>query len=245
MGYYHLDGAEMYNTEPELGKAIKDCGVAREKLFVTTKAAKITSNIQERFDESLKLLELSYVDLYLLHSPFDAKGDKKILQDAWAVMEQILASGKAKSIGVSNFYRPHLDAILETAKVRPAINQIEFHPYLQHGDLIAFHKNNNIRVSAYAPLIPVTKVQGGPLTPLLERLAKKYAVNPSEILLRWVIDQNIVAITTSSKEQRLSDMLRTVTFNLTPKEQEDISEQSKSHHYRAFWTTYFDENDKS
>lgn len=245
MGYYHLDGAEVYNTEPELGKAIKECGVSREKLYVVTKCLHVGGNVQEHFDESLKKLGLDYVDLYLLHQPFDAKGDKKIIQKAWAAMEAIAASGKAKSIGVSNFYREHIDAVLETAKARPAINQIEFHPYLQHGDLIAYLKNKDIRISAYAPLIPITKATDGPLTPLLEGLAKKYAVNPGEILLRWVIDQNIVAITTSSKEQRLSDMLRVTAFNLTPKELEEITTTSSSYHHRAFWTHIFDKNDRS
>ncbi|KAK5941184.1 hypothetical protein PMZ80_006461 [Knufia obscura] len=245
MGYYHLDGAEVYNTELELGKAIKDSGVDRSKLFVTTKCTSVTSNPQEHLDESLKKLGLTYVDLYLLHSPFDAKGDKKILQNAWAAMEQIAASGKAKSIGVSNYLKEHLDATLETAKVRPAINQIEFHPYLQHGDLITYHKSKDIKLSAYGPQVPVTKASDGPLTPLLEQIAKKYAVNPGEVLLRWVLDQGIVAITTSSKEQRMSDMLRVVMFNLTPKEIEQISETGNSYHYRAFWGHIFDKNDRS
>ncbi|KAK5088156.1 hypothetical protein LTS08_004785 [Lithohypha guttulata] len=245
MGYYHLDGAEVYNTELELGKAIKESGIAREKLFVTTKCNNTTSNIQEHFDESLKKLGLDHVELYLLHQPFDAKGDKTILQKAWAAMEQIAASGKAKSIGVSNFLQPHIEAILETAQTRPAINQIEYHPYLQHGDLIAYHKAKDIRLSAYAPQVPVTKVPEGPLTPLLDKLSRKYAVNPGEILLRWVLDQDIVAITTSSKEQRMSDMLRTVTFTLTPKELSDISEVGNSFHYRAFWTHIFDAKDRS
>lgn len=146
VGYYHLDGAEVYNTENELGKAIKEGGVARDQLYITTKVTNVTSDIHEHLDASLKKLGLTYVDLYLLHSPFDAKGDKRILQNAWAAMEQIAASGKAKSIGVSNFYREHLDAILETCQVRPAINQIEYHPYLQHGDLIAYHKNKDIKL---------------------------------------------------------------------------------------------------
>lgn len=98
-----------------------------------------------------------------------------------------------------------------------------------------FHKNKDIKLSAYGPQIPLTKVQNGPVTPIIEKLAKKYAVNPGEILLRWVMEQGVVAITTSSKEQRMSDMLRTVTFTLTPKEIEDISEAGKTHHFRAFW----------
>lgn len=239
-----MDGAEVYNTEVELGKAIKESGVSREKLFVTTKCTQVSSNVQEHFDESLKKLGLEYVDLYLLHQPFDAKGDKRVIQQAWATMEAIQSSGKAKSIGVSNFLKEHLDVLLETAKARPAINQIEYHPYLQHGDLVAYHKNNDIRISAYAPQIPVTKATEGPLTPYLEGLAKKYAVNPGEILLRWVLDQDIIAITTSSKEQRMSDMLRIVTFNLTPKELEEISNIGNQYHFRAFWGHIFDKNDK-
>ena len=98
-----------------------------------------------------------------------------------------------QSIGVSNYLKADLDATLKTAKVRPAINQIEFHPYLQHGDLIQYHKSKDIKVAAYGPQLPITKFKGGPLDPILEQLAKKYAVSPGEILLRWVIDQGIVA----------------------------------------------------
>ena len=245
MGYTHLDGAEVYNTESELGKAIKDLGVDRSKLYIVTKCTSVTTDPKEHLEESLKKLGVSHVDLYLLHSPFAAKGDKKILQNAWAAMEDIAASGKAKSIGVSNYLREHLEATLETAKVRPAINQIEYHPYLQHGDLVEYHNNKGIKLSAYGPQVPITKASDGPLTPVLEKLAKKYAVNPGEVLLQWVMGQGIAAITTSSKEQRMSDVLRAVSFNLTPKEMEQISETGKSHHFRAFWGHIFDKDDRS
>lgn len=125
------------------------------------------------------------------------------------------------------------------------LTDVEFHPYLQHGDLLAYHKNKDIKVAAYAPLTPVTKAKGGPLDGYLESLAKKYAVNPGEILLRWCVEQEVVAITTSSKEQRLSDMLRIFTFQLTPKEVEEISTKGNQHHFRAFWQHIFDANDRS
>jgi len=212
---------------------------------VTTKVITNIDDIPGAIDASLKKLGLDYVDLYLIHEPFWAKDDETLLQKTWAQMEQVAASGKAKSIGVSNYLKPHLEAVLKTAKVRPAINQIEFHPYLQHGDLLAYHRNKDIRFAAYGPLLPMTRGAGGPLDPLLESLAKKYAVSLGEILLRWVIEQEVVAITTSSKEQRLSDYLRIFTFKLTPKEVEEISQVGSTHHFRGNWNRMFVQGDRS
>lgn len=236
LGYLQLDGAEVYKTEREQGKAIAESGIPREKLFITSKVLNSQSDIPKQLEQSLKNLGVTYLDLYLIHQPWDAKGDKQKLQAAWAQMEQLQASGKVKSIGVSNFYREHLDAILETAKARPAVNQLEFHPYLQHGDLLAYHKNKDIRVQAYGPLTPVTKARPGPLDPLLAQLAKKYGVGEGEILLKWATQQGIITITTSAKEQRLSDMLRIFTFELTPNELNEIARIGNEKHHRGFWT---------
>ena len=244
MGYMHLDGAEAYSTEPELGAAIKASGVPRSNLFVTTKVLPHISDIPAALDASLKKLGLTYVDLYLIHAPHFAKSDTE-LQNAWAGMEAVKESGKAKSIGVSNYLRPHLEATLRTAKYVPVMNQIEYHPYLQHGDLLAWHKNQNIAVAAYGPLVPVVKAPHGPLEPVLAKLARKYAVGPGEVLLRWCIDQGVVPVTTSAKEQRLSDYLRCITFKLTPMEVEEISEVGRQYHHRQFWQDKFDEEDRS
>lgn len=151
-------------------------------------------------------------------------------------MEAVQAAGLAKSIGVSNFLPEHLSAILKTAKVKPVCNQIEFHPYLQHEKLLEFHKQNGIATTAYSPLTAATRAKGGPVDEYVEGLTKKYAVSENEIYLRWCIDQDIVPITTSSKEQRLSDYLRALTFKLTPKEVKDINELGQKKHHRSFWT---------
>lgn len=119
----------------------------------------------------------------------------------------------------------------------------QFNPYLQHPGLIQYHKDHNIATAAYGPLIPITKAAPGPIDEYLASLAKKYAVNPPEILLRWCIDQDVVPVTTSSKEQRMSDYLRCCTFKLTPKELEEIKALGEQKRFRQFWRKKFDEND--
>ncbi|KAM3423202.1 hypothetical protein BST61_g652 [Cercospora zeina] len=229
LGYYHLDGAEVYKTETELGTAIKESGVSRDKLFITTKVITNIQDVPSAIRTSLKKLQIDYVDLYLIHAPFFAES-KEDHQAKWKQMEEVKNQGLAKSIGVSNYLPEHLDAILENCTIPPAINQIEFHAYLQHPDLLKYHKEKGIATAAYGPQTPVTKGAGGPVDGMLAALSKKYAVNPGEICLRWCIDQDIVAITTSSKEQRLSDYLRAMTFKLTPKEIETINEEGSKKH---------------
>ncbi|KAM0427038.1 hypothetical protein ACHAPT_007936 [Fusarium lateritium] len=246
VGYRHLDGAEVYGNEEELGEAIKAAGVPRDQLFVTTKIpAEKKGSAIESFDVSLKKLGLEYVDLYLIHGPWFAETDED-LQKRWAELEQLQASGRVKSIGVSNFLQVHLEAVLKTAKVKPAINQIEYHPYLQHGNLVDFHKKNNIAVSSYGPLTPLVTAKGGPVDGFYTELAKKYGVTESEIGLRWVIDQDIIALTTSNKVERLEGYLsRLPKFKLTSEEIAEISRLGSKKHFRGFWKKYFDEDDRS
>lgn len=243
-GFYHLDGAEAYGNEAELGQAIKESGVPREKLFVTTKISGTqVQDTEASFQRSLQKLGLEYVDLYLIHAPFFASSTQD-LQKKWADLEAIHASGRAKSIGVSNFLQPDLEAILSTAKIVPVINQVEYHPYLQHGDLLDFHKKNEITTAAYAPLAALTKGSPGPLDETYKQFAKKYGVSEGEIALRWAIDQGIVTLTTSDKEERLKNYLKVAEFKLTPKEVETIAELGKEKHFRAFWTNKFAAVDK-
>ncbi|VTT55935.1 unnamed protein product [Fusarium fujikuroi] len=243
-GFYHLDGASSYGNEEELGAAIRASGVPREKLYVVTKLNGWKKHdVQNAFDTSLKKLRLDYVDLYLIHAPFFAEKPED-LQEAWATLELIKESGKAKSIGVSNFIQEHLETILATAKIPPAINQIEYHPYLQHGNLIEYHRKKNIAISAYAPLTAIIRARPGPVDALYENLAKKYGVTEGDIALRWCIDQDIVVITTSSSEERLKSYMRNVwSFKLTSEEIEGIAMMGKQKHFRAFQKQWIAEGD--
>ncbi|KAG4423414.1 hypothetical protein IFR04_003381 [Cadophora malorum] len=242
-GYYHLDGAQVYGNEAELGVAIKESGVPREKLYVTTKIDGVNpQNTKESFETSLKKLGLDYVDQYLIHAPFFAKSPADI-QAKWADMEAIHASGKAKTIGVSNFRKADLEAILETAKIVPAINQIEFNPYLQHVELLEFQKKHGIKASAYSPLTAITRAAPGPVDDVHERLAKKYNVTKGEIALRWAIDQGIVAVTTSSNEDRLKQYLKVTGFKLTEEEIEEIATEGKKKNFRGYWNKWYKDDD--
>ncbi|KAI2463238.1 Aldo/keto reductase [Annulohypoxylon bovei var. microspora] len=233
-GYYHLDGAETYGNETGIGAGIKASGISREKLYVVTKVVGTKGqDIQAALASSLQKLGVDYLDLYLVHIPW-AAGSPEELQRIWSEMEAIKASGKAKSIGVSNFNQAEIEIILQTAKTAPAINQIEYHPYLQHGDLVQFLQGKNIAVSAYSSLAAITTARPGPLDDVYAELAQKYGVPEGDIALRWVLDQNVLAITTSQSEERLQGYLRTLpTFKLTDEEIKRISEIGKQKHFKG------------
>ncbi|KAI1121781.1 aldo/keto reductase [Nemania abortiva] len=236
-GYYHLDGAQSYKNEAELGAAIKEAGVDRCKLFVTTKLQNMNMDVAASFAASLAALDLDYVDLYLIHAPFSASSPEH-LQKTWAALEAIQASGRARSIGVSNFSVADLKTVLETARVKPVANQIEYHPYLQHESdgLLPFCRTQNIAVVAYGPLTAITRARPGPCDDVYAELARKYGVPETDVALRWCIDQGVVVVTTSASEERLQGyMTRVPAFKLTPKEIEDIAAEGRKKNFRAFW----------
>ena len=159
-------------------------------------------------------------------------------------MEKVLEQGKAKSIGVSNYRESDFKATLKTAKVKPSINQTEFHTYLQREGLLPYQKSQDIAMAAYGALTPITKGKPGPIDDILASVAKKYYVDEADVLLRWCMDQDVVVITTSSKEDRLATFLRATTFKLTPREVKDLSEAGLKKHVRSFWQKHFDPDSK-
>lgn len=233
-GFHHFDSAEVYNTENELGEAISD--LDRGSLFITTKLRpRLGTDIKPHFLSSLERLGVDYVDLYLLHAPFF--GVDVVSQ--WKELENLYDAGLVKSIGVSNHRVSDLQAILEVARIKPAVNEIEYHPYLQNQSphIVEFCEKNGILVTAYSPLTPITKAKGkGPLDPLLERLAVKYEKEQGQILLRWIYENNILPITTSSKIDRDLQALDIFGFELEPPDHDDITETGSKFHYRqADW----------
>ncbi|KAI0466005.1 NADP-dependent oxidoreductase domain-containing protein [Xylaria cf. heliscus] len=243
-GYYHLDCAECYQNESGVGAGIKAAGVDRSKLYVTTKVVgTINQDVAAALDTSLSKLGLDYVDQYLVHVPFSA-GSPEGLQKIWSQMEAVQAAGKARTIGVSNFEVEDFEIILKTAKVVPAINQIEFHPYLQKRDVIDFCRKKGIAISAYSSLSALTQGRPGPVDDIYAELSKKYGVSEADIALRWVLDQGAVVITTSKNDERLRGyMANTLGFKLEPEEVEKISTLGTQKSYQGigiqFMSTHY------
>jgi methylglyoxal/glyoxal reductase len=210
LGYRSIDTAKIYGNERGVGRAIRECGVPREQLFVTTKVWNDDvrrDNVAGAFEQSLKLLGLDYADLYLVHWPITGK-----IVPAWRAMEQLARSGRVKAIGVSNHLRPHLDQLLGTAEFVPAVNQIEFHPYLQSRPLLEFCRSRGIHVEAWSPLM-----QGGALLkdPALGEIARRHGKTIAQIVLRWDIQCGVVTIPKSVHVQRIEENAAIFNFTLS------------------------------
>ncbi|WP_019540783.1 aldo/keto reductase [Proteiniphilum acetatigenes] len=224
-GYRLIDTAAVYNNEEEVGKAIKESGIDRKEIIVTTKLYRENLGYEEAkraFEVSLKKLGLTYVDLYLIHWPANAKNYtnwQKANADSWRAMEELQAEGRIKSIGVSNFWQEHLEALFQTANIIPAVNQIEFHPGYWQPELTAFCKKNGITVESWSPLAR-GKVFGNEV---LKTIAKKYNKSVSQICLRWVIQHETVVIPKSNTLQRIEENIDIFDFALSEEEMKQIN----------------------
>jgi diketogulonate reductase-like aldo/keto reductase len=242
-GFNHLDCAEMYGNEQEVGEALEKyltSGKKREDIFVCTKVDPENSGDIDKIKESLRRLKLDYVDLFLIHSPFKIKTEE--IEITWKKMENIVKLSLAKSIGVSNYQINDLKELLKVCTIKPVFNQIEFHPYLQQRELIDFCHQNKILVSAYGTQMPIVHDKEGPLTTnnVISNLSKKYNQPEGNILLRWASQKIDVVVTTSTKKTRIDEQLKTFYFELSSEDVDEISKQGESHLFRKYWVKNLD-----
>jgi diketogulonate reductase-like aldo/keto reductase len=231
IGYRHIDTAKAYDNEEGIGKAIRESNIPREDIFVVSKVRNSDQGYEstlKAFEGTIERLGLDYLDLYLIHWP------KPTSKDTWRAMEEIYKSGRVKAIGVSNFKVHHLEDLMSSATVTPAINQVEYHVRLQQDDLFQYCSKHKIQLEAYAPLM-----QGQILDiPLLKDLAQRYNKSVAQIALRWIIQKGIVAIPKSVKKHRLEENADIFDFALSGEDMKQIS--SLDEHRRI----YSDPDDK-
>lgn len=219
-GYRHIDTAMIYGNEEEVGRAIKDSGVPREELFVTTKLWNTDQGYEstlKAFETSLEQLGLDYVDLYLIHW---FKGYDKAL-DTYRAFEKLYKEGKVKAIGVSNFNVHHLMHLLEHAEIPPMVNQVETHVGLQNHFLHDYCKNNKIQLEAYAPLMS-HHIEDLLSNETMAKVAKKHNKTIPQIAIRWLIEREIVVIPKSVTPSRIAQNFDVFDFALDEEDMKAI-----------------------
>jgi len=243
-GFRHIDTAEIYGTEQDIGVALKEflkeSGLERKDFVINSKVGPGIANIAQAARECLDRLQLSYFDVFYIHAPFFSKFKYDgTLMDAWKAMEKLVDDGLAKAIAVSNYAPSHLQEILKEARIKPVINQVEFHPYLQQHELVKFCKEHNIAIASYGPLASIIYKPGGPVDPIVSELAVKYKKTEGQILLRWNYQKGNIVITTSSKPDRMKEILSIEEFELSPEDEERIDAAGSQLKYRKFWDKEF------
>lgn len=219
-GYRHIDTAAAYGNEASVGRAIKDSGIPREELFITSKlwndshsyeAAKIA------LDKSLKLLGLDYLDLYLIHWPnplINRRNWDKANAEAWRYMEDAYTEGKIRAIGISNFQIEHVEALLKTATIRPMVNQLFINPSDLERDIVAFNEAHDILTEAYSPLGTGSLLA----VPEINNIAEKYGKSAAQVLIRWSLQHGFLPLPKSTHAERISQNADVFDFELTDAE---------------------------
>ena len=217
-GYRHIDTAAIYGNEASVGIAMKESGIAREDIFLTTKLwnGEIRAErTREAFEESLRKLQTDYVDLYLIHWPVEKR------ELAWREMEKLYAEKKIRAIGVSNFHRHHLEALEKEWNVMPAVNQIESNPYFQNQELIDYCLARGIKVEVWSPL-------GGSLTTgirddeTIKGIAAKYGKTTAQVIIRWHMQRGVVVLPKSTHKEYIESNLLVEDFELSEEDMNTI-----------------------
>ncbi|MDT7607262.1 MAG: 2,5-diketo-D-gluconate reductase [Pseudonocardiales bacterium] len=224
-GYRHIDTAQMYGNEEGVGEAIKDSDLSRGEVFVTTKLnndAHGYNSAISALDESLKKLQLDYVDLYLIHWPLPHQ-DRYV--ETWKGFEKLLADGRARSIGVSNFQPAHLDRLAKETDTVPAVNQIELHPLLTQTELREYHAEHGIATEAWSPI-----AQGEVLgEQTITSLADKYGKSPAQVVLRWHLQVGNIVFPKSVNPDRVRENIDVFDFELADDDMDAIAAMDAGH----------------
>ena len=225
LGYRRVDTAALYDNEQEVGAGIRASGLEREEVFVTTKIWNDRQGYQnalEAIDESLQRLNIEYVDMLLIHWPCPSQ-DKFV--ETWDALEKSLESGKVRGIGVSNFHPEHLDKLLATASVVPALNQVELHPGLGQAEIRAYDADKAIATEAWSPLARGQMSE----TDSIQAIAHNHGKTPAQVILRWHIQLGNLVIPKSSNPARLAENLDVFDFSLTTEEMAAIDSLEAGH----------------
>ena len=219
-GYRAIDTAAAYGNEEGVGKAIKDSGIKREDIFVTTKLWNDSHDYDKAlkaFDASMEKLGLDYLDLYLIHWPVPAQ-DK--FSEAWRALERLYDEKRVRAVGVSNFKPHHLESLLQTANLVPMVNQIELHPRLQQHETRQFCDQHNIQIESWSPIM-----RGGELlgNELLQSIGEKHQKTPAQVIIRWHIQSGFVVIPKSVHNERIDENFDVFNFELDEDDMEEIA----------------------
>ena len=223
-GYRSIDTAAIYGNEEGVGAALNASAVKRSDVFLTTKIWNEdlrNDNVEQAFEASLKRLNQDYVDLLLIHWPVSGQ-----YKNAWKHFERFYEQGRAKAIGVSNFMPEHLEDLLDSAIIKPMLNQIEFHPYLQQKPTVDLCRKAGILVEAWSPLM-----QGSMDDPVLSSLAKKHGKSNAQIILRWDIQKEVITIPKSTNQGRIQENFNVFDFELSAEDVAQIDGLERNHRF--------------
>ena len=226
-GYRHIDTAALYNNEGDVGRAVRDSGLAREDVFVVTKlwnSDQGHDSTFRAFDRSIARLGLETVDLYLIHWPETGKR-----LDSWRAMAEIRKQGRCRSIGVSNFTVKHLQELLRASDVVPSVNQVEFSPFLYQRELLQFCESKGIQLVAYCPLTRGDKLGH----PSVVALARKHGQTPAQVLLRWALQHRVAVIPKSARAERIDENAQLYDFALDSDDMAQLDRLDEG--YRTCW----------
>ncbi|KAI5476586.1 hypothetical protein MNV49_007473 [Pseudohyphozyma bogoriensis] len=230
VGYRHLDNSAIYYNEEVVGKAIKQSGIPREELYITTKFDNLDGeDVETEFQKSLDKLGVTYVDLYLIHFPQFAQPS---LSAVWKTFESLVSRKLVRSIGISNYNAAQLAELLLIARIPPAVNQIRYHPYntIEQKPVVELAKKEGIVIAAYSALTPLTKEEsrGGPIDEVLKEVVEEQDITEGQVILSWVKQKGILDVTTSGKEWRQKEQLDVFAEDFPELSKEEIKKLDKA-----------------